>query len=348
MRDGSGKFGLNGADMKTSIANRGGFTLVELLVVIAIIGILVALLLPAVQAAREAARRTQCTNNVKQIGLAMLNFESAKKVFPTGGTHRWPDIQKYLTGGQPNGPESQGLGWAFQILPYLEEQAVYDIKSTAQIQGVAIKMYNCPSRRGPTQYQDDPFAWLTDYAAAQPGATYKDPGEYYGRSDCGDYGCVDDLKPNMQFWGVIVRTNLTDPLVIPGRPTPPPSRLAGLPGPVAVKRITDGTSKTFVVSEKRLHPEFYLQGHWDDDRGWSDGWDPDTMRSTMFPLRKDGDDSELDDRWYGYCFGSAHSSGVNAVFADGAVHHISYDIDYVTFNRLGHRADGEVVDMSKL
>src|SRR5580765_7756221 len=102
-------------------AERSAFTLVELLVVIAIIGILVALLLPAIQAAREAARRTECRNHLKQISLAINNFESGKKKFPTGGSIFYPTLELYLdSGGNPFGPEQQGLGWAFQILPYLE------------------------------------------------------------------------------------------------------------------------------------------------------------------------------------------------------------------------------------
>ena len=105
--------------------------------VIAIIGILVALLLPAVQSAREAARRTQCTNHIKQMMLAMHNLESAKKCFPSGGIAPYASIENYLTDssttnpnpqGQPFGPEQQGLSWAYQILPYLEESATYDIK----------------------------------------------------------------------------------------------------------------------------------------------------------------------------------------------------------------------------
>src|SRR5262245_53168416 len=94
-----------------------GFTLVELLVVIAIIGILVALLLPAIQAAREAARRTQCVNQLRQMILAIENHVSAHEIYPTGGIEPWPLIEDYSQGGKPFGAKKQGLSWAFQILP---------------------------------------------------------------------------------------------------------------------------------------------------------------------------------------------------------------------------------------
>src|SRR4051812_10182455 len=97
-----------------STAHRHAFTLVELLVVIAIIGILVALLLPAIQAAREAARRAQCQNHLKNLGLAVLNHESAKKKFPVG----------FVPTGPNGGIES--WGWGVFILPYIEEQGIYD------------------------------------------------------------------------------------------------------------------------------------------------------------------------------------------------------------------------------
>ena len=145
--------------MKRQQTIRGrGFTLVELLVVIAIIGILVALLLPAIQAAREAARRTQCQNNLKNIGLAIHNFNDSKKQFPTGGTGPGVKIENYLQDslttpeanrkGPPNGPLKQGVGWMFQILPYLEEGSISNIIRQEDLSKNPIELYNCPSRRG--------------------------------------------------------------------------------------------------------------------------------------------------------------------------------------------------------
>ncbi len=103
-------------------AARLGFTLVELLVVIAIIGILVALLLPAIQAAREAARRTQCTNNIRQIGIAMMNFETSKKRLPVGATQRFGDDPKT---GSPYTSDPTMFSWISSMMPYLEEASLY-------------------------------------------------------------------------------------------------------------------------------------------------------------------------------------------------------------------------------
>src|SRR5262245_59828200 len=157
-----------------------GFTLVELLVVIAIIGILVALLLPAIQAAREAARRSQCKNNLKNIGIAVENFENTYKVFPTGGARYLQDgflLEQNVEGGKPLGPNRQGLSWAFQILPYIEETAAYSITRTVDLQKVVIPLYVCPSRRQPRTTLSSAFngviAFL-DYAGAVP-ATYTTP-----------------------------------------------------------------------------------------------------------------------------------------------------------------------------
>ncbi len=132
-------------------ANRGprrAFTLVELLVVIAIIGILIALLLPAVQAAREAARRMQCNNNLKQIGLAIQNFYTAKKHFPTTGT----DVGNYLV-SFPTQDRFERASWLYQILPFMEETALTQVVPSSNpatfglgVVNVPIPAYQCPSR----------------------------------------------------------------------------------------------------------------------------------------------------------------------------------------------------------
>ncbi len=354
-----------------------GFTLVELLVVIAIIGVLVALLLPAVQAAREAARRTQCVNNLKQIMLSMHNHESAKQAFPSGGVTPWPNIAKYLTapGGSPLGPDRQGLSWAFQILPYLEGQTVYHLRTTAEIERTSVPMYHCPSRRPPTRHPTS-GAVLMDYAAAVPfrsrgemGASQYDnamkPGS--GSNFWGNRACQSE-----QFWsgtggprfedeingrttlgsttaasmgaayaghqGVIVRSDYCATCDVGKQKT-------GFYTRISFNQITDGSSTTIVVSEKKLAPSLYEVGAWHDDKGWSDGWDPDTLRSTIcIP----GPDEDVTYTAEAYKFGSAHTAGINAGFADASVRLINYDIHFEVFNFLGHRADEETIDWEAL
>jgi prepilin-type N-terminal cleavage/methylation domain-containing protein len=351
---------------------RSAFTLVELLVVIAIIGVLVALLLPAVQAAREAARRTQCKNQVKQMMLSMHNHESAKKAFPSGGIGPWPDIKYYLsgTGGAPYGPDKQGLSWAFQILPYLEGQTTYNIKTTAQLQSTAVPMYYCPSRRPPTRVPPDNI-YLMDYAAAVPAlpVSQRPPTPNWSNVN-GAYGTTGCELASREFWsstpgnirfeteiqsapatftslpsyrppmGVIVRSDYCGAC--------PSKKSVGWYTKISFHQITDGSSNTLVLGEKRLQPKNYEIGDWHDDRGWTDGWDPDTLRTTRCQPAADQDTPVGSVEALPYSFGGAHSDMFNGGFADASVRSIRYDIDVEVLNRLGHRSDGEDTSLESL
>lgn len=347
---------------------RRGFTLVELLVVIAIIGVLVALLLPAVQAAREAARRTQCMNQIRQIGLAILNLESAHKTFPSGGIEPWPDIRRYSANGQPFGPKQQGLSWAFQILPYMEENSVHGLDSTAKIGNSPIGGYFCPTRRQKTSffYQGNTY-WLMDYASltaapsrSQLGSTAFDAllttvgattvqlptsrGCSTAYSFWGTRTYGNDFNPRTSaqlgasytgFWGVIVRSSH-----LVNNSTGAVTDLNYTPL-VRIRHIKDGTSKTAMVSEKRLRVP-YRPGEADDDRGWSDGWDIDTVRLSLCPPLQDSTKPVYSSA-NTVTPGSAHANGINVVRADASVTFLNYDIDLETFNRMAHRSDGEII-----
>jgi len=377
-------------------AQRSAFTLVELLVVIAIIGILVALLLPAIQAARESARRTQCQNNLKNIGLAVLNHADSRKVFPTGGskylrTTPAPgfELEENIENGKPLGPDRQGLGWGFQILPYLEETAAYQLTTSEDLQQVVVTVYVCPSRRPPkTVYSatfDVVFAFV-DYAGAIP-ATFTTTARTVrydpkigvpltpaaigtlGRSFYGGAGAGGGDPPNNAIYdGVIVRC----PWRWTGTDTASGKQLGvwatSVPRPTTVAKITDGTSKTFMIAEKYVRSDNYEggegQARYSDDRGWADGWDADAMRSACFVPVSDSDPIGWQSNVQNYFadgfqvtgpfmglynvlhFGSAHTSGINAVFADGSVHAISYDVDVEVFNGLATRDGGESLDLA--
>ena len=298
---------------------RRGFTLVELLVVIAIISTLAALLMPAVQSAREAGRRASCANNVKQIGLAFLLHHDAFKSFPSGGTYRaYPTIANDIApkdadtvpDGEPTVPEPKELGgWAFQILPFLEEDALFHSNDSRVIRRTTVSLYFCPSRRQP---QVAASGWaagnaLIDYAASnQDGADTVDAGLNAGT-------------------GIVRSTH-----------------------PVRIERVTDGTTKTIMVGEKRLCMQTLGEGVGDDDHGYSIGWDLDTVARTDMPPDKDpgincNNGMGSAPLWNGL-MGSSHLAGFNAVFADGSVHHIVYMIDPKVFQNIGHTNDGNIVN----
>jgi prepilin-type N-terminal cleavage/methylation domain-containing protein len=356
---------------------RPAFTLVELLVVIAIIGVLVALLLPAIQAAREAARRTQCKNNVKQIMLSMLNHVETKKCFPSGGIEPWPRIQDYLTGtnggGVPYGPDKQGLSWAFQILPYLEGQPTYNLRTEKEMEVVAVPMYYCPSRRPPTKsifpnLSTGGFPYLIDYAAAVPNRSRGQVGDtlfdsWLKPSSQGETaGCNQEyfwgstggpifdppktatnaaaFKDRGGFWGVIVRGDFFN--------NGTTSYRMGWYEPITFAKLSDGSSNTLVLGEKFLDPGYYQIGDWHDDKGWTDGWDPDTLRSTICTIRADEFIPTAMVRPAGFRFGSAHATGMSVGFADGSTRTINFSIELEVLNRLAHRSDDEPVNLETL
>jgi prepilin-type N-terminal cleavage/methylation domain-containing protein/prepilin-type processing-associated H-X9-DG protein len=369
-----------------SISTKRGFTLVELLVVIAIIGILVALLLPAIQAAREAARRTECRNKLKQIGLALQNHASTQRVFPTGGAVIYPKIEDYVAGNKPLGPEKQGLGWAYQILPYLEEGALQGLITQDQLQAATVLLYVCPSRRTVSEAQSSANAenkqvFLIDYAAVQPCTVHcpagsvgcPDPAPRYNPRDAvpltpasyevnwpsiwGGKNMNGKQQGNQQVYdGVIVRSPWRrDAASTPGNPFG--RFLTGAPGPTKFAKITDGTSHTLVIGEKYVRSDMYEGGGYSDDHGWCEGWDPDAIRSTCFQPLQDSDGYQYQslgpadpfghDKDIPY-FGSAHSGGFNCIFADGSIHTLTYDIDVIVFNALGTRAGDEIIDAAAL
>jgi prepilin-type N-terminal cleavage/methylation domain-containing protein/prepilin-type processing-associated H-X9-DG protein len=338
------------ASRPLSTARRRAFTLVELLVVIAIIGVLVALLLPAVQAAREAARRTQCTNNLKQMGLALQNHVSALGTFPQGGTDPWHDQ------GADNAKFGNGYGWMVQILPYVENQNLQNISKgyglgdkqrDLDVRKTPVPMYFCPSRRMNVVRIDAKSAEdcsqgcaLNDYASATPAnptigdiaAKMADPSKMTGDEHTNSFWQLvthGGVTKGKEYYGVITRTVAAEPC----KP----------------KHITDGLSNTIAVGEKRVFTNLHESRYWADDVGWTDGWDPDIIRYTGYqpgPDVAERTPGAPPPETYGFYFGAAHPSGFNVVYADGHVATLQYDIDRGTFNALGHRSDGLTVTVN--
>jgi prepilin-type N-terminal cleavage/methylation domain-containing protein len=336
-----------------------GFTLVELLVVIAIIGILVALLLPAIQAAREAARRSACTNNLKQITLALLNFHDGKREFPRGA---------YTAPKEPR--TEDGLGWASKILPQLEEQSIYD----------RIKNNNLPITAGLPNYRDDPWQpWIfrvahnagmrpiaggdvvlqvfrcpsvdlpthtPDDGAETPHSGYA--GSHYkaSRGPC-DRGMFWRTQEGLKTGSCTVPFDWNR------------DGVAGGPGDelshdrmtrIRIQDVTDGTSKTIAIGEAAYYVEQ------EDFPIWlgTSGEDGSILFKTeqqigcgisaikSFPMSNEekdllgigGDD----------CTFSWHTGGALFGFVDGSVQFLNDTLDVRTFALLGDRFDGEVIN----
>jgi prepilin-type N-terminal cleavage/methylation domain-containing protein/prepilin-type processing-associated H-X9-DG protein len=315
------------------------FTLVELLVVIAIIGLLVALLLPAIQAARESARRNQCVNNLKQIGNAIQMRHDSKKLLPPGRNGR--------TTNSNTGVTTFGVSWAFELLPYVEQMPLYQalvrtLPSTDPRNALAMRtpvnIFFCPSRREPAADRDFDN---NDQPAPEENRGVAAGGDYAGSAGIDITFGTDN--PNGEPPGIIGGALYTF-------------------ARNSLKQVTDGTSASIAVGEKYIptedevreaHPNMnpammhyyqrdtaYLAG---DHRyailagtecGMAHGEAPTTGGCGVNRLWEQ--------------FGSEHSGVSNFVFLDGHVQTIEQSVDLITLQRISTVADDQVVDTSRL
>jgi prepilin-type N-terminal cleavage/methylation domain-containing protein len=326
---------------------RRGFTLVELLVVITIIGILMGLLLPAVQSAREAARKAQCENNVKQLGTAMLAFETANKRFPSGGWGwLWvPDPDRGLN------PQSQPGGWCYQTLPYLDQANLYQLgagqpraqkyAATAQMIQTPLAFHNCPTRRRLALFPLLPSVGGTLYGTnVVPATAHSD----YA-ANCGDALQPWDIPgpPDLATGDSWTAANKWLPSNTTFDAVKTYSGICYLRSQIRSAHITDGASNTYLIGEKYLNPDNYATGaDPGDDQPLYGGFDNDNHRTAHGQPEQDRPGVQNE-----YIFGSAHVAGCSFVFCDGSVHTIGYSIDPETHRRLGNRADGLLLDQSK-
>lgn len=338
-----------------------GFTLVELLVVIAIVGILIGMLLPAVQQVREAARRTTCMNNMRQLALACLNYESARMHFPTAGAETLAFYDTSEEYGARHGYEN--LGWAFQVLPFIEQGNLEKLRRTDGYQDGAgdggpwlvesmVPAFNCTSRGGRVSVQGNAQVAMGDYAGFignwnQP--DWVDP----------QFAHYLDPDPNEQklVWtGIISKGGHTNVAASGG------VKVTKFPK-VGFGSITDGSSNTILLMEKAVASDFYSftdAGDFWEGRGYYQPGDWANSRMIAPVTADDGAtgngreevgifaDNQGRPGWMyrsdghiqSFGFGSAHPGTVVATFGDGSVTSIDNNLNLRVGNYLGKRADG--------
>lgn len=304
--------------------SRDGFTIPELLVSIGIVGILLALILPAVQAGREAARRCQCQSNVRQLGLAVVNHESHQRAFPGNG---WGALWSGMPGGQ--GMNSQPGGWIYQILPYLEGTTIGGLGSADAVVQSHIGTLYCPSRRQPGLYPYEPISAMCNVSVGP---------KYAGKSDYAVSG-GDTPLPGGGWAG--------PPCSIPWKFSPQwpdvssQNGVAHVGSRVRFSDLCDGSSNILMLGEKSVrvadhHP--VQKPDTGDNQSAFNGDSADIRRWASMPPRRDraGISNAL-------LFGSRHGEMCYFTMCDGAVRGISFEIDWRVFRRMGNRNDGEVV-----
>ena len=328
-----------------------GFSLVELLAVIAIIGILVALLLPAIQATRESARRAQCKSNLKQLAVAFLHHEAAHGHLPTGGWgYKWV--------GDPDagyGIDQSG-SWAYNILAYIEQQQLRDLgrgvsnrftdpmnadRQAALMKLVAapVPLFNCPSKRplDVWPYADDPlnpYLALNLFTCTSADGCRVVRGDY--RVNSGSKGAGDQTGPGLVMDPAIYPWGFVNPISQNG--------ICTQRSLVRLSQISDGTTKTAMIGEKYLQPDRYFDGvDRADDQCVYTGHDRDNAGYTAnseeiySPLPDEPSKLTRPHR-----FGGPHAAGFNMAFCDGAVDLIGFDIDGAVWKAYGGRDDAEI------
>ena len=322
------------------------FTLIELLVVIAIIGVLIALLLPAIQQAREAARRTQCRNNLKQLGLALHAYHETNGIFPPGSIG-WATDGRYAWREADNGPPYQGTSWMLMILPYIGESNLYDQWNFGKTPyhgtsttvtnpfNVDIPAFYCPSRRDSVRQGEKTIMFRN---AGQGGTDY-------GGCIGGGNGFSDGLDP---LSGATIGTTNGHDILGPewvGMPggrqrkcdgnTSTTCNEFGVFGPdrgLQIRDILDGTSKTIMIGEmQRLTGSVNINRSLD---GWAIGG-VSTMFDTDEALSKGMNSGFFQDA------GSDHTGGAHFGMADGSVRFLAETIDRDVYEQLGTAERGD-------
>jgi len=298
-----------------------GFTLIELLVVMAIISILISLLLPAVQKAREAASRTSCLNNLKQISLATLNFESGHRCLPPARVLR---INPDNDDGEPK--LRGGATWAIYIFPYMEQENAFELWNfdlwyhyqQQTVREFNVASYFCPSRRtaavAGSSISGDPLA----YPGRHEPIDDDDDGHWEQIPGAlGDYACNMGSDPNSAA-GPFRLMNPNDRGIL-------------------MLQIKDGTSNTILFGEKQIPRDRYGQGGW--DCSLYDGDSPQCSGRSggpSYPIALSLNDP-------GWKYGSEHTDTCNFAFADGSVHTITKTLDSKVLFALCNIADGLLV-----
>ncbi len=309
---------------------RRGFTLVELLVVIAIIGILIALLLPAIQAAREAARRTQCINNLRQLGLAIQNYNDNYRILPAGAY--WTNAAGIT--------ESRG-SIMIRLLPYIEEKTLFEAFELGR-DNVALS----PA----TQEQVQPGT--TKKLSSNVIPMFLCPSDTHERVNANGYA-LQNYAASSGPTADVTSSNCSCSQSFNSFATHPYSKANNFAGPfhrradpIKLRRVIDGLAKTIFMGEVRPDCSTHANA------GWAASNNGQGLTATIIPINFDSCDSAAADGCNRPCnwrtelgFKSSHTGGAFFLLGDVSVHFLSETIDHPTYQLLGGRADGKPVSL---